>query len=205
MWNKKTTDGIYKTVFQDLLSSYIDAIPTKNESYAQQLTEVHKEFVKRNKSLTGLLDDYIENRNSRVKENKLCKQIIFWVFLVVFLLLTGTVIYIFVKTDINESNAAVITSLVTVAATYLASILSIINIISKYLFPVDEEKDTIEMIKTVIGNDVQVEKMMAEAMDKAKYIDAQKLKDYKNLLTEGVITQEDFEYLKDSLINRPQK
>lgn len=78
-------------------------------------------------------------------------------------------------------------------------------VISKYLFPVDEEKDTIEMIKTVIGNDVQVEKMMAEAMDKAKYIDAQKLKDYKNLLTEDVITQEDFEYLKDSLINRPQK
>ena len=40
------------------------------------------------------------------------------------------------------------------------------GIISKYLFPFDEEKDTIEMIKTVIQNDVQVEKIMSEAIDK---------------------------------------
>lgn len=203
MWNKKT-DGIYKTVLQDLLSSYIDASPTENESYAAQLTRVHQEFVKRNKSLTGLLDDYIDNRNDRVKENKLCKRVIFWVFISIFVLLTVAVIYIFTKTDINESNISVITSLVTVAATYLTSILSIINIISKYLFPIDEEKDTIEMIKTVIGNDVQVEKMMAEAIDKAKSVDAQKLRDYKTLLDEGVITPDDFEYLKCSFINKPK-
>ena len=196
---------MYKTVFRDLFSSYVDTSPTENESYAAQLTEVHKEFVKRNKSLTGLLDNYIENKKDRVKENKLCKQVIFWVFMSIFVLLSVTVVCVFRKTNINESNAAVTTSLVTVAVTYLTSILSIIIVISKYLFPVDEEKDTIEMIKTVIGNDVLVEQMMAEAIDKANSVDAQKLRDYKLLLDDGIITQDEFEYLKDSYINKPKK
>lgn len=44
----------YKEVLRDLLISNFDNKPTKNEEYAEQLMNVHAQFVNRNGKLTNL-------------------------------------------------------------------------------------------------------------------------------------------------------
>lgn len=191
----------FDDVLFDLLRARYDANSTKNENYAKQLIAVHQEFVERNKELTRLLKDYISQRAVRISSNKLLKNVIYWLFVVILLALTFTVIVVFLKTDMNKSNTKTVVSLLSVAATYLTSILSIVKIISKYLFPFDEEKDTIEMIKTVIQNDVQVEKIMSEAIDKSINIDVDKIIACKKLLDSQALTREEFDKIKSQILN----
>lgn len=45
---------LYREALWELLTSKFDSKPTKNEQYAEQLMNVHAEFVKRNGKLTDL-------------------------------------------------------------------------------------------------------------------------------------------------------
>lgn len=192
----------FDNVLLDLLKSRYDSNKTTNESYAAQLVAVHKEFATRNAELTTLLKDYITQRRVRVTQNTQYKKWMYIIFVGLFVALTVAVIFVFCRTDIDNANIEGIVSLVTVAATYLSSVLSIMKIMSKYLFPVDEEKDTIEMIKAVIKNDIEVEKIMSDAIDKAKNIDAEKLRECKALFDENILTQNEFDRLKADILNK---
>lgn len=190
----------FDDVLLDLLRARYDDNPTKDEKYAEQLISVHREFVKRNKVLTELLEDYIAQRTKRIKNNVILKNGIYIIFVFILLTLTYTVTIVFLKTDINNSNIKTVVSLLSVAATYLTSILSIVKIISKYLFPFDEEKDTIEMIKTVIKNDVEVEKIMSEAIDKSNSLDIKTIISCKRLLDDGTLNQKEFNKIKSKIL-----
>lgn len=192
----------FKEILYELLQSDFDERATKDEDYAKQLKNVHNEFVRRNRKLTTLLDDYMGHRNKRINSNGFFKKFIFWLFVVVFLTLTVVVVIVFLTTDINNPNVTTVISLLSVAGTYLASIMTVFQIMTKYLFPPDEEKDTIEMIKTVINNDVEVEKMMSEAIEESGNVYINKLREYKKLLDENIISNEDFNALKEQTIKK---
>ena len=185
----------------ELVESKYDKQPTQNEAYAKQLVSVHEEFVKRNEKLTSLLEDFIIQRRKRVKTNNFLKKFIFWFFVLMLAVLTGAVVY-FVKQNISVSTIPAMVSLISVAATYLASLIAVFEIMSKYLFPVDEEKDTINMIKAVINNDVKVEELMSKAIDKSNNDDIERLKDLKKLLDTNAITKEEFNELKEMVLKR---
>ena len=93
-------------------------------------------------------------------------------------------------------------SLLSVSVTYLASLIAVFEIMSKYLFPIDEEKDTITMIQAVINNDVQVEELMSEAIDKSHSEVIERLKLLKQLCDENVLTDEEFNEIKKNLIEK---
>lgn len=194
--------ALFDLVLSELLNSDYDNQNTKNESYARQLINVHTEFVNRNRKLTTLLDKYIAQREERVNINKKFKCVLFFLFVLSFLALTITIIVIFAKTDINNSNASSTISLISVAVTYLGSIMIIFEIISKYLFPTDEEKDMISMIKTVIDNDVKVEEFMSKEIHIDETREVEALKAYKSLLDDGIITEEEFNKVKKLILDR---
>ncbi len=93
-------------------------------------------------------------------------------------------------------------SLLAVSVTYLASLISVFEIMSKYLFPIDEEKDTIRMIQAVIDNDVKVEDLMSKAIDKNDTGIIEKLKTIKQLYEDNTLTKEEFDELKNCLIKK---
>lgn len=192
------------STLSDLLNSNYDSISTENEAYAKQLVNVHEEFVSRNKKLTSLLDDYIEQRKKRVNTNNFLKKFIFWFFVGMLAALTITVVA-FVAFNIRIKTIPAMVSLISVSATYLASLIGIFQIMSKYLFPVDEEKDTISMIKAVIDNDVQVEQLMSNAIDQSLANDVERLKLLKELQDRHIITQEEFAELKESILTKIKK
>ena len=119
------------------------------------------------------------------------------------MILTLTIVIVFVKVDLNNiTNASSVIALVSVIVTYLTSMLSIFNIMSKYLFPADEEKDAIGMISTVISNDLNVEKIMTDAIKNNNQPDLSFLTQYKELLDKNIITQEEFEKMKAKIISK---
>lgn len=195
------TVSSYKEVLRDLLTSNFDNKPTKNEEYAEQLMNVHAQFVSRNGKLTNLLDDYIEQRRKRVETNNFLKKFIFWFFVGLLAVLTIAVV-VFIVCNRNNNSIPSMVSLLSVSATYLASLLAVFEIMSKYLFPVDEEKDTITMIQAVINNDVQVEELMSKAIDKSHSEVIERLRLLKQLYNERVLTDEEFNEIKRNLIEK---
>lgn len=195
----------YEIALMDLQTTNIDSKPTRNENYAEQLISVHDQFVQRNRKLTNLLDDYITQRSKRVKENRVLKFIIFGFFLALLAVLTAAVIvFVYSRRD-SEENLASAISLVSVSVTYLGSLIGVFEIMSKYLFPTDEEKDTISMIQAVINNDVQVEKTMSDAIGKSFSDDVERLRIYKQLREDDAISDEELAELKAAVIEKLKK
>jgi hypothetical protein len=136
--------------------------------------------------------------------NKKLKTILFVVFVLLLLALTFALINVYLRTDINKAVPSSVVSLFSVMITYLGSILSIFKIMSKYLFPVDEEKDTLDMIKTVISNDITVEELMLKSIKENDDNNIILLKKYKELLDQKIITNEEFDRLKNKFLGLNQ-
>lgn len=194
-------DTNFLSTLVELLNSNYDSNPTRNEEYAKQLVSVHNEFVTRNRKLTLLLDDFITQRRNRVEINNFLKKFIFWFFVSLLGVLTAAVV-IFVLCNLSITSIPTVVSLVSVSVTYLASLIAVFEIMSKYLFPVDEEKDTISMIKAVIDNDVQVEELMSKAIEKNNQDDIDRLKMFKELYDNQIITEQEFSELKNQVLKR---
>ncbi len=204
-WFKRKTSksniNNFHTVLGELLSSDYDNKSTRSENYAIQLVRVHEEFARRNEKLTTLLSDFIDQRRSRVKTNNVFKIIIFVFLILMLTVLTGALV-MFVEHNIGVSTLPALGSLLSVLITYLVSLIAVLEIMTRYLFPLDEEKDTINMIKAVISNDVKVEDLMSKAIDKSNQDDIKRLQAYKELLNSQTITNEEFCELKAQLLKK---
>lgn len=139
-----------------------DSQSTTNEGYAEGLLKAHSQIIMRNALLTNLLAGYINSSNKRACENTILKRILFAIFVFILIFLTVALFFVFIKVDFNEVTTPLVVSLLAVGATYVGSLFTIYEIMFKYLFPADEEKDTISMIKTVIENDLKVEEFVSK-------------------------------------------
>ena len=145
-----------------LQDSEYDGQSTKNEQYAKDLLKAHRQVVERNLLLTNLLRNYIHQASEKNKENRIYKRVLFSFFIIIVMGLTAAVVTVLVTVDFNDATVPLVVSLLSVGATYLGSLFTIYDIMFKYLFPIDEEKDMINMIKTVIENDAKVEEFASK-------------------------------------------
>lgn len=195
------SDNEFNDVLLTLLKSRYDVQKSKSEGYANDLNNVQSEFVKRNKSLTQLLSGYIKEKEDRVKINKRLKITLFIVFVGLLLGLTVGIIVVFCKINFNQINVVAVTGLVSACVTYIGSLLAILKIMAKYLFPCDEEKDTIDMIKTVLQNDNQVEEMLTERLKGNREVISNTLREYKKLYDEGILEETEYKSLKEKILS----
>ncbi len=162
-----TTDEIRKhlsEILDDLPSESYNDESTVNEEYAKGLMTAHTQFAKRNEKLTELPNNYVDRNKKRSHGNDVMKYVSFGIFMLIIVLLTIAVFVAIVKANLDTTTMPAMVSLVSIVATYLGSIITILQIIFKYLFPTDEEKDTISMIQTIIQNDLRVEEMAASRL-----------------------------------------
>ena len=195
------SDNEFNDVLLTLLRSRYDVQKSKSEGYANDLNNVQSEFVKRNKSLTNLLSNYIEEKENRIKINNGLKITLFVVFVGLLLGLTIGIIVVFCKIDFNHIKIAAVTGLVSACVTYIGSLLAILRIMAKYLFPCDEEKDTIGMIKTVLQNDNKVEEMLTKRLKENRSVISNTLREYKKLLDEGILEENEYKTLKEQILS----
>ncbi len=156
-----------KEVLDLLESSSYDVQSTTSEDYARGLLDAHLNIVARNKLLTKLLDNYINTSEKRNKENVILRRVLFGIFTFILILLTVAVVVVLCKVDFNQVTISLVLSLFSVGGTYVGSLFTIYEIMIKYLFPTDQEKDTISMIRTLIENDIKVEELASKLRDRA--------------------------------------
>lgn len=77
--------------------------------------------------MTDLLDDYIEQRRKRVETNNFLKKSIFWFFVGLLAVLTIAVA-VFTVCNRNSNSIPSMVSLLSVSATYLASLIAVFEI-----------------------------------------------------------------------------
>lgn len=159
--DKQDLIDLFSKILED---SLYDDQSTTNEEYASGLLKAHTQIVSRNILLTKLLESYIDSHSKKVKENRLYKGVMFSTFLLAFISFTVATLCLFLKTDISTADIPQVVSLLSVGATYIGSIFVAYEIMFKYLFPTDEEKDMISMIKTVIENDLKVEEFTSSRL-----------------------------------------
>lgn len=197
-------EQMYQRVRSALMSSYIDKLSTKNESYAKNLESPHANFVDRNERLTALFQNYISQIRDRAQTNKKLKGVIFWFFIVLLSILTISVIGFIVCTAISK-NKDFSVPLITVSITYAGSLIAIFEIISKYLFPIDEEKDAVSMIKTVLNNDFKVEKLISKEVGHNQNEMLGNFRTIKQLYDDKILTEEEFNEAKKGLLEKLKK
>lgn len=168
MENTKYNDRQYQYYLSELLNTHYDNMSTDNMQMARWLLRFRKNLLKRDQQLTNLLEKYIEQCIKRVSTNNFFKKMIFWIFITLLVALTVAVVAVFWKTDINNMDISSVIALLSIAGTYLGSLISIFRIMSKYLFPIDELKDSIEMIKVLTDKDIRMQEMFWEEENRKK-------------------------------------
>lgn len=136
-----------ETTGHDLLNS---AITTDfNDRYA---TTEQKE---RDKKITILLESYINAYKSKIKVQKFLRFILFIVCISIIVGFAWVFIskiknIDFITSSIEVSN---LVSLISICATFIASVVGILHTIAKYCFPENDEKYITDIVKAVQEND----------------------------------------------------
>ena len=115
---------------------------------------------KRDRQISRLLAEYVEAYRYKNRSNKWYKRILFGVciliisvFSVVFIIL----LFRFGNANQSASKEAVI-ELISVCITFLSLIVGILTIITKYVFPEDEEEYITRIVEIIQKNDLENKK-----------------------------------------------
>ncbi len=133
-----------------------NTVEVKSNSEYRRTNRIRREQGKRSEITSQILHNYSVQENERAEYKAKAKPIILWSMLILLFLLTASVctasVLVFTQ---KEIDAKILTGLISGLATYFASLLSILLIIVKYIFPCDEEKNFNELVKTIITNDTE--------------------------------------------------
>lgn len=110
------------------------------------------EQLERAQTVTVILQNYNSQQVDRNDYKKKMRPVMFWLLMVVILALTvGIVIFV----AINKITTEAIVGIVSACVTYLGSLLTILIVIIKYIFPEDEDKNFNSLVTTIVDNDTE--------------------------------------------------
>ena len=131
-------------------------IMATDESMVEMTVIELKQYDARDAAYTELLSDYIKSYNSKRKWNTWFKLAFFIVSMAVFIVIIGGSIAALIIASLNVADAevwSVIAISISGVAATISSIIVLPKIIAKHLFPLDEDKNMIGMVKNMQSND----------------------------------------------------
>ncbi len=121
------------------------------------------EYDSRNKLYTDLLSSYIAIYTEKAKQKDEYKLVFFIITMVLFILLVavgiGIISYVAVSGTGSISDIGAVAGGV---AGIISALLVVPKIIAEHLFPVDEERTMIEMVKGMQENDAKIRDIMSK-------------------------------------------
>lgn len=116
-----------------------------------------KEQQERDKSISELLALYVKAYRYKNQSNKVYKIILFAVCILSVVLFGGVLAYlmIYLNGSCEETSVESIIQLVTVSVTFVTLIVSILKIITKYVFPVNDEEYITRIVELIQNNDLK--------------------------------------------------
>ncbi len=146
------------------------SIADSNESLNTQFTDKYTtdEQKKRDREITKLLKSYTDNYIAKSKSNRTYKRIIFITsigILIIFFIMFLSLLYKFKNINIANNDNIVnnIISLITVCITFLTLVIGILKIITKYVFPQNEEDYITQIVNSIQDNDLANKKTNIES------------------------------------------
>ena len=153
----------FQKTFSQILSSLnrIKAINDDDEisnTYVDEFTT--KQQRARDKKITELLQLYVDAYNYKNKSNKWYKGILFGVCIFILLAFTVTLVVLVVKFNgsSDEKSIESVIQLITACITFLTLIVSILKIITKYVFPANDEEYITRIVEIIQNNDLENKK-----------------------------------------------
>ncbi len=124
----------------DLESSFDDIYTTRQQKI-------------RDKYISKLLKHYVTSYRFKVKSNKWYKGILFGFslfLLLVFSFAFAVLLYVNFTDEVNKS-----TELISICVTFLSLIISVLLVITKYVFPPEEEQYITKIVEIIQNNDLE--------------------------------------------------
>lgn len=121
------------------------------ERYA---SEYGMQYDARDELYTKLLHHYIETSEQKTRRNRKYKLSFFIIVMTVFcVLILSPIFAMFVVIFKNTTNTVAIVSMASGAISIVSAIIVLPKIIAKHLFPADEDKNMIDLVKNMQDND----------------------------------------------------
>ena len=139
------TSGIQKDLQKILQQGQLSKITNPNEA---RTAAQNRDLL--NTKATNLFSDIVDSYVSKIKTNTILKILLFSISLAVLLAFVVSFIvclFLVIRSDAKVENVLAI--LIPAGATVVTSIVSIIIIIAKYLFPQDEDKNFTDLVKVL--------------------------------------------------------
>lgn len=131
----------------DINKAYVDTYATR-----QQKT--------RDRKITELLSTYVETYNYKSKSNKWYKGILFFICVGILVAFCISFIVFIYNVDFNgEANSIPdVIQLISVCITFLGLIVGLLQTITKYVFPENEEEYITRIVELIQNNDLENKK-----------------------------------------------
>lgn len=153
----------YSKTFKLILDSvdYIQKVENDNEMNDAYIDGyMTKQQRLRDKEVTELLSLYVSGYKYKNKSNKWYKGILLGLCSLILLVFSGVFIFLVLKVDFAnaESSVSSVIELISVCITFLTLIVGILTIITKYVFPENEEQYITKIVEIIQNNDLENKK-----------------------------------------------
>ena len=131
----------------DMNKEYVDAYATRQQK-------------RRDRKITELLSIYVENYKDKSKSNKWYKSILFGICILILAAFSISFIVFICKIDIHGKmdSIANVVQIISVCVTFLGLIIGLLQTITKYIFPENEEEYITRIVEMIQNNDLENKK-----------------------------------------------
>ena len=137
---------------ESLSPDYKEEVPLDN--HLIQESKYGEQYDNRDELYTELLKHYIDTTKLKNNNNKKYKKVFFWVVVCAFVALVATPITAtFIVLYNGLTDTAAIIALVGGAVSAIPAVIVLPQIIAQHLFPTDEDKNMIDLVKSMQEND----------------------------------------------------
>lgn len=141
--------------FDDVENSVLNFVPINDEQGINKIRTETKQQKKRDKIITDLLKQYLKSYKNKVEITKTSRIIISITLGIILITLISTCVFITclcIKKEISDWTNLI--ALISAYATLFGLIIGLLKIITKYIFPTDDEKYITEIVKAIQSNDL---------------------------------------------------
>lgn len=131
----------------DMNKAYVDTYATRQQKA-------------RDRKITELLTTYVETYNYKSKSNKWYKGILFFICVGILVTFCISFIIFICNVDFNREANSIpdVIQLISVCVTFLGLIVGLLQTITKYVFPENEEEYITRIVELIQNNDLENKK-----------------------------------------------
>lgn len=148
-------------------NSYNDGDKIEDCAYADSFTTEQQKI--RDEQITKLLTTYVKTYEDKSKSNNLLKSVLFWLCFGILIVLTLTFFIVLVfKFDLKASEATLanVVQVISICVTFSASVIGLLRIITRYVFPENEEQYITRIVEIIQKNDLENKKENIKVVNK---------------------------------------